>query len=152
MQVFDKDKTEIKGVAISVAGQGNDDFEIRIEGVPHSLFFSKFGHHIEKYNELLKQNIDKDIITEIGIDKFDRLFIIPEKEKFTLIYRTATEVHWDEKGNFLYSPKPKDWTYFDWYKQIVGVVETECNCKLLLTDKTQWSNIPAELKQQICNE
>ena len=152
LQVFDNDKTEIKGVATSVAGQGNNDFEITIEGVPHSLFLAKFGHHIEKYKELLKQNIDKDNIIEIGIDKLDRLFIKPEKETFPLIYRTATEVHWDEKGNFLYSPKPKEWTYFDWYKQIVGVVETECNCKLLLTDKTRWSNIPTELKQQICEE
>ena len=152
LQVFDTDKTEIKGVAISVAGQGNNDFEMTIEGVPHSLFISKFGHHIEKYKDLLKQNIAKDNITEIGIDTLERLYIKPEKEKFTLIYRTATEVHWDDKGNFLYSPKPKDWTYFDWYKQIVGVVETECNCKLLLTDKTKWSNIPAELKRQICNE
>jgi hypothetical protein len=150
-QVIDCDKTEIKGIAISVAGQGNDDFEITIEGIPHLLFISKFGHHIAKYKELTKQNISKDNIKEIGIDTLERLYINPEKEKFSLIYRTVTEVHWDEKGSFLYSPKPKEWTYFDWYKQIVGVVESECNCKLLLTDNTQWSNIPAQLKRQICN-
>jgi hypothetical protein len=151
LQVLCSDNTEIKGVAISVSGQGNDDFEITIEGIPHSFFISNFGHHIKKYKDLLKQNIDKDNIIEIGIDSLERLYIKPEKEKFTLIYRTATEVHWDDKENFLYSPKPKDWTYFDWYKQIVGVVEIECNCKLLLTDKTQWSNIPNEVRQQICS-
>ncbi|MFM7895444.1 MAG: hypothetical protein ACKO8L_05815, partial [Flavobacterium sp.] len=57
-----------------------------------------------------------DEIIEIGIDELERLYIKPKKEKFTLIYRTATEVHWDNEKHFLYSPKPKDWTYLDWYK------------------------------------
>lgn len=45
-----------------------------------------------------------DKILEIGIDDKERLFIKPDKERFTLIYRTATEVHWDNNGLFLYSP------------------------------------------------
>tara|TARA_R110002033_G_scaffold68520_1_gene119736 strand:+ start:376 stop:534 length:159 start_codon:yes stop_codon:yes gene_type:complete len=49
-----------------------------------------------------------DKILEIGIDDKERLFIKPEKERFTLIYRTATDVHWDNKGLFLYSPKPRE--------------------------------------------
>lgn len=90
-----------------------------------------------------------DKILEIGIDDKERLFIKPDKERFTLIYRTTTEVHWDNNGHFLYSPKPREWTYFDWFKQIAGVTETECNCKLILTDQTLWTNISDELKQQI---
>lgn len=90
-----------------------------------------------------------DKIIEIGIDDKERLFIKPDKERFTLIYRTATEVHWDNNGFFLYSPKPREWTYFDWFKQIIGVIDTECNCKLILTDETIWTNISDELKQQI---
>jgi hypothetical protein len=66
-----------------------------------------------------------------------------------LIYRTATEVHWDNNGLFLYSPKPREWTYFDWFRQITIVTETECSCKLILTDVTEWTNISDELKQQI---
>ena len=93
-----------------------------------------------------------DNIFEIGIDALERLFIKPEKEKFALIYRTATEVHWDSKNNFLYSPKPREWSYFDWYKQITGVVENECSCTLLLNDKTQWTNIPDNLKKQIIEQ
>ncbi|POY35243.1 hypothetical protein C3K47_15780 [Solitalea longa] len=91
----------------------------------------------------------KDKILEIGIDDKERLFIKPEKERFTLIYRTATEVHWDNNGLFLYSPKPQGWSYFDWFRHITGVTETECNYKLLLTNKTLWTNISDELKQQI---
>jgi len=91
----------------------------------------------------------RDKILEIGIDDKERLFIKPDKERFTLIYRTATEVHWDNQELFLYSPKPREWTYFDWFKQITGVTETECSCKLILTDETKWTNISDELKQQI---
>ena len=91
----------------------------------------------------------KDNISEIGIDKLERIYIKPEMKRFTLIYRTATAVHWDNGGFFLYSPKPKEWSYFDWYKHILGVVKTECNCKLILTDKTNWSNIPIELRGKI---
>ncbi len=90
-----------------------------------------------------------DKILEIGIDDKERLFIKPDKERFTLIYRTATEVHWDNNGLFLYSPKPREWTYFDWFRHITGVAETECNCKLVLTDQTLWTNISDKLKKQI---
>lgn len=90
-----------------------------------------------------------DNIKEIGIDINERLFIRPETEHFALIYRTATEVHWDNNECFLYSPKPREWTYFDWYKHIIEVVETECNCKLSITKQTIWTNIPAELRKEI---
>jgi hypothetical protein len=59
-----------------------------------------------------------DNIFEIGIDNRERLFIKPEKARFTLVYRTATEIHWDNNGHFLYSPRPRVWTYFDWLKKL----------------------------------
>lgn len=90
----------------------------------------------------------QDEIAEIGIDDKERLFIKPTKERFTLIYRTATEVHWDEKENFLYSPKPREWSYFAWFRQITSIVETECNCKLFFTNRIIWINIPNELKNK----
>ncbi len=90
-----------------------------------------------------------DYITEIGIDEMERLYIKPHKEHFSLVWRIATEVHWDDKGLFLYSLKPKEWSYLTWYKHIVGVAETGVNCKLLLTPETKWINIPEELKNQI---
>jgi hypothetical protein len=149
LKVFDKDNTEIKGSAISVSGQGSIDFEITIEGVPHNIFSFKFQNHIDHYNNLFDQYLDKDNIIEIGIDEKERLFIKPEKAIFPLVYRTATEVHWDDKGKFLYSSKPNEWTYIDWYKQIIGVVQTECNYKLQLTDKTKWTNVSDDLRKQI---
>jgi hypothetical protein len=91
----------------------------------------------------------QDEIIEVGIDENEQLFIIPKSERFTMIYRTSTEVHWDEKELFLYSPKPREWSYYDWYRHITNVAEKECNCKLMLTPRTTWTNIPDDLKKQI---
>lgn len=90
-----------------------------------------------------------DEIIEVGIDKNEQLFVRPKRERFTLIYRTATEVHWDEKELFLFSPKPREWNYFDWYRHIIEVANKECNIKLILTHRTIWTNVENELKKQI---
>ena len=91
-----------------------------------------------------------DTILEIGIDELERLYIKPATEKFTLVYRTATEVSWDNNGYFLFSPKPRRWSYLDWYKHIVDVTKNECGCVLQITEKTIWKNITQELKIDIC--
>lgn len=90
-----------------------------------------------------------DEIIEVGIDKDEQLFVRPKRERYTLIHRTATEVHWDEKELFLYSPKPREWSYFDWYRHIIDVADKECNSKLILTHRTIWTNVENELKKQI---
>lgn len=93
--------------------------------------------------------LDLDEIIEIAIDENERLLVKPKNTSFTLIYRTATEVHWDEKLLLLYSPKPREWTYLNWYQHIINVAEVECNTKLILTARTVWTNITQDLKKQI---
>jgi hypothetical protein len=93
--------------------------------------------------------LDIDEIIEIAIDEKERLLIKPKNTRFTLIYRTATEVHWDEKLLSLYSPKPRECTYLNWYQHIINVAEVECNTKLILTARTKWTNISNELKKTI---
>ncbi|WP_414692250.1 hypothetical protein [Pedobacter sp. CFBP9032] len=90
-----------------------------------------------------------DVIIEICIDSQERLCIKPSTARLVLIYRTATEVHWDANGHFLFSPKPREWTYLDWYIHINEVVSNECHYKLVLSDETIWTNIPEKLKRQI---
>lgn len=91
-----------------------------------------------------------DHIREIKIDEQGRLCITPKATDFSLIYRSAMEVYWDENGKFLYSPKPREWSYFDWYLQILSAT-LDCSCMLFLTEKTVWSNVPDELKHQIAS-
>lgn len=93
-----------------------------------------------------------DNIIEVGIDEKERIYIKPETKNFEFIWRDASEVGWDDKEKVLYSPKPKDLTYFDWFRQIIMATKGEYGCQLVITDKTLWTNIPNELKDQICNE
>lgn len=66
-----------------------------------------------------------------------------------MIWRAAVEVNWDNKGLFLYSLKPREWSYLDWYKHITGTIESEYKCILFLSENTEWVNIPPILKNQI---
>ncbi|HSI75523.1 hypothetical protein [Lunatibacter salilacus] len=93
-----------------------------------------------------------DNIKEIGIDEKERLFVMPQTEQFEFIYRDASGVGWDDKGRFLYSPKLKDMTYFDCYRQILLATKGEYGCELKVRSETDWTNIPNELKDQICGQ
>jgi hypothetical protein len=65
-----------------------------------------------------------------------------------MIYREAVEVHWDSDGRFLYSPKPREWTYFDWFTHILKTADPEAK-ELKITNETKWKSIPVELKKEI---
>jgi hypothetical protein len=98
------------------------------------------------------RNEGKDKITEIGIDSEGRLFVKPKKQTFQYIYRAAAEVNWDEKKKVLFSPKQTDWSnwsYYQWYIHIIEIAKSECDCRLYLTNRTKWTNIQHDLKQQI---
>ena len=94
-----------------------------------------------------------DAIVEIGIDATGQLFVRPATQKFLHIWRDAAEVHWDEKGGFLFSPKPRDWSYFDWYRHIIEVAKNGDGggCILEVNGATVRTHIPPALQQQILN-
>jgi hypothetical protein len=93
-----------------------------------------------------------DNITEIGIDSDERLYIIPQNEQFSMIWRSASEVHWNTDLKYLYSPKPREWSYYQWYCHIIDVVKDEYGCALLLDGNTDWNNVPDELRNEISNK
>ncbi|RVU02384.1 hypothetical protein EOD41_00130 [Mucilaginibacter limnophilus] len=95
--------------------------------------------------------MDIDHIEAIGINEQGQLYVKPCKKQFTLIWRSATQVHWNDTGSYLYSPKPTEWSYMDWYKHIVTVIADEYNCKLLVVNDTLWYSVDNELKGQIIN-
>lgn len=92
-----------------------------------------------------------DNISEIGIDNLERLYIVPEKKEFSMIWRSAAEVHWDTDKKFLFSPKPREWSYYQWYCHVIDIVRVEYGCQLLLTINTKWINVPDQLRN-ILNE
>lgn len=90
-----------------------------------------------------------DNITEIGIDSDEQLYIIPQSQQFSMIWRSAREVHWNTDLKCLYSPKPREWSYYQWYYHIIDVVKDECGCTLSLDGNTRWINVPEQLRKEI---
>ena len=48
------------------------------------------------------------------------------------------------------SPKPKKWSYFEWYMQIMKAAK-EQGSELITNNKTKWVNISEALKSEIVN-
>jgi hypothetical protein len=92
--------------------------------------------------------MDRDTIKNIGIDEEGRLYVSPDSKSFPMIYREAVEVHWNKEMTYLYSPKPRKWTYVKWFKQIVSAAQMQ-DVHLVLTENTDWINIPEELEIEI---
>jgi hypothetical protein len=90
-----------------------------------------------------------ETIKAIGINEQEQLYIKPCTKQFTLIWRSATKVHWNDKERYLYSPKPIEWSCLDWYKHIVSVIVDEYNYKLIVVEDTMWHNVYDALKSQI---
>lgn len=90
-----------------------------------------------------------DNIEEIRIDESGKLIVKPRKEDFRCIYRAAMEVNWNNDGKYLYSPKPKKWSYSMWFKQIHAAAKDEYGVSLKISNETRWENIDAALKKSI---
>jgi hypothetical protein len=91
----------------------------------------------------------EDNILEISIDDEARLRVYPSTATYDFIYRAACEVNWNKEGKFLYSPQPREWSYFDWYTQIVSVVKSEYGNLLIINNNTVWNKVSEETKKQI---
>jgi hypothetical protein len=87
-----------------------------------------------------------DDIVEIRIDAAERLCVSPRSSSFPYIYRAGMEVRWDDEGQYLYSPKPREWSYVKWFQQILAAVKGEYGCTLVITPDTHWLNIDDSLQ------
>jgi|ThiBiot_500_plan_2_1041550.scaffolds.fasta_scaffold89044_1 hypothetical protein len=90
-----------------------------------------------------------DQIAEIGIDPDGQLYVRPKISTFPHIYRAAMKVGWDPLRGVLFSPKPSEWSYRDWFRPIITAVASEYGVRLRVGPGTIWSNIPVELRKQI---
>jgi len=64
-----------------------------------------------------------------------RLGVFPEVPKpiYQYVYRAAAGVSWDNSLGCFQSTVPREWTYGDWYGQIVSVVRSELGVRLQLS-------------------
>jgi hypothetical protein len=89
-----------------------------------------------------------DMIEAIGIDDSGSLWVKPATCTFRSIYREAMEVHWDPERLCLFAPKPREWSYCDWFRQIKAAA-SEQGVDLWLTPATRWSNIDVDLQSKM---
>ena len=95
--------------------------------------------------------MERDAISEIGIDDKGRLYVMPETKTFPFIYREAMEVHWDENENYLFAPPPPHAqlaTPIWWFQRVLAAAREQA-CELGITPETKWHNVPVELKEEI---
>ena len=92
----------------------------------------------------------EDEIVEVGIDDQERLYVRPRATCFDFIYREAMEIHWDAERKVLFAPKPREWTYLQWFNQIIAAAAGgEHRTRLRLTPTTAWSKVPETLRSAV---
>jgi hypothetical protein len=90
----------------------------------------------------------RDTIAVIEIDAAGRLHVAPSVLTFPHIYREAMEVNWDAERRSLHSPKPREWSYLRWLKQILAAAR-EQDGELLLSENTNWLNVDSATKVEL---
>jgi hypothetical protein len=97
------------------------------------------------------KKMERDAISEIGIDDKGRFYVAPATKTFSYIYHEAMEVHWDETGNYLFSPPPPRAqlaTPIWWFQRILAAAKEQA-CELCISSETKWHNVPDKLKDEI---
>ncbi|OYW16526.1 MAG: hypothetical protein B7Z39_00665 [Novosphingobium sp. 12-64-8] len=87
-----------------------------------------------------------DMIEAVGIDENGSLWLKPATATFPFIYREAMEVHWDPQRRCLYGPRPREWPYAAWFRQIRDAAR-EQGVDLRLDRTTSWTRVDPELRQ-----
>jgi hypothetical protein len=92
--------------------------------------------------------MDKDAISLVEIDAVGQLHIVPASRSFPLIYREGMEVNWHGERRSLHSPRPREWSYSRWFRQILSSAR-EQGVSLYLSEDTKWRNIEPSVKAEL---
>lgn len=68
---------------------------------------------------------------------------------YEYIYRTATGVRWDSARSAFVAPTPREWSYADWFGQILADAKSELGVTLVLSSATEWVNVAPKVRQEI---
>jgi len=90
-----------------------------------------------------------EAITEVRIDGDGRLYVRPTSSSFEQIYRTASGVHWNDEGGYLFAPIPREWTQGKWFERIVAEVADEYRIRLRITSATMWVGVTHEIEKEL---
>jgi len=92
-------------------------------------------------------------IAAISIDDNGRLLMRPARPggriDFNYIYRAAKGIQWNSETNSVVTPPPNERTYSDWFEQVCRGVLEEYGERLVLTPRTEWVNVPDDVRRDI---
>lgn len=89
-----------------------------------------------------------DFIDAVGIDLDGPLWLRPRTASFPMVCREGREVQWNREERHLYAPKPRQWTYVDWFRHVLSTA-SEQGVELWLTPETEWVCIDEELRREL---
>lgn len=69
--------------------------------------------------------------------------------RYEYIYRTATGVWWDSARSAFVAPTPREWSYADWFGQILADAKSELGVALALTSATEWVNVAPQVRRKM---
>ena len=87
-------------------------------------------------------------ISRVEINARGQLHIVPVGCEFPYIYREAMEVNWATATRSLFSPVPREWSYVDWYRQILSAARKQ-GVQLTPDAATEWAGIDPDLRAQM---
>jgi hypothetical protein len=90
-------------------------------------------------------------VANISIDQDGRLLIHPRRAEdiFQYVYRAAAEIQWDGDQACFATPKPREWSYLQWFQHARDAIRSELGRDFELNDRTTWANIPDGLRAEI---
>ena len=101
---------------------------------------------------MTKRRVPEVTICQVAVDEAGRLLVqpaLPPGTDFMHVYRAAMGVYWEPETRSLLAPRPREWTYFDWFRQILAAVADEYGQRLMLRPETKWMNVPPHLRTRI---
>ena len=100
---------------------------------------------------LTRWSMRKIEVAGISIDEDGRLLIRPRRAEdiFQYVYRAAAEVQWDEVQACFATPKPREWSYLQWFQHARAAIRSELGRDFELNGRTTWANVPDLLRAEI---
>lgn len=91
-----------------------------------------------------------ELISEVTVDDAGRMLLKPASTLFDDLHTAgAWGFRWDEPTQSLAIPRPKEWTYRDWFEHVVKIIASQYGVHLRVGAQTQWTAVPLPVREEI---
>lgn len=92
-----------------------------------------------------------EMIAEVAIDETGALHIKPTTPDpfFEYVYRAGTQISWRPGAGSFATPPPQEWSYWQWFDQVIRAVDGELGVQLILGPTTRWDGVSSEIRTSL---